>query len=120
MSIGLTFLQRILLYQWLEETLRSGGKVHEETYDLRKDLENANTSQKSSDPKVVTKSVSSEEEEKSQGDRISSLRKSSKQDHRNDARSSPNQSDYSSDSWRYSDSSQATPNVIVREVSFSV
>lgn len=32
-------LQKILVYQWLEESLRCGEKVSEDLYDLRKEME---------------------------------------------------------------------------------
>ncbi|KAI4382574.1 hypothetical protein MLD38_008524 [Melastoma candidum] len=111
------FKGRILLYQWLEESLRAGLKVHEDAYDLRNDLENASTPQKSCDPKETNKSTSREEGEKSQVDRISSPRENSERDRPKDARSSPNRLDHSSDSLKLSNSSQSTSNVIDMEVS---
>lgn len=41
-----TILQKILVYQWLEESLRSGEKVSEDLYGLREDLEKEETPKK--------------------------------------------------------------------------
>ncbi|KAK4780811.1 hypothetical protein SAY87_016917 [Trapa incisa] len=41
------FKGKILVYQWLEESLRHGEKVQEDSYDMRKELEKEETMEKS-------------------------------------------------------------------------
>lgn len=55
------FLQRIILYQWLEDSLRSGEKVSEDIYDLKlESLEENKTDQ--SEPGGRNDYVSSDDE----------------------------------------------------------
>ncbi|XP_039163784.1 DNA polymerase lambda isoform X2 [Eucalyptus grandis] len=65
------FKGRILLYQWLEESLRSGEKVSEDLYDLKLDLEKEKTPETPSVPKPADGSVNNGDES-SQGGSIRS------------------------------------------------
>ena len=56
------FLQSVLLYQWLEDSLRLGEKVSEDLYNLKVDREGDNNPDKSLVPKEANVNISSDEE----------------------------------------------------------
>lgn len=56
------FLQRALLYQWLEDSLRLGEKVSEDLYNIKEDREGDNIPDKSLVPKEANKNTTSDEE----------------------------------------------------------
>ena len=56
------FLQRALLYQWLEDSLRLGEKVSEDLYNIKVDREGDNIPDKSLVPKEANKNTTSDEE----------------------------------------------------------
>lgn len=54
-------LQRVLLYQWLEDSLKSGEKQSEDMYILKVDPPDDNTPDKSLGPKPVEGSISGDD-----------------------------------------------------------
>lgn len=58
----LQLLQNVILYQWLEDSLRLGEKVSEDSYNLKVDPEGDNVPDKSLIPKEANGNTSSYEE----------------------------------------------------------
>ncbi|KAF9673879.1 hypothetical protein SADUNF_Sadunf10G0069800 [Salix dunnii] len=65
-------LERVLLYQWLEDSLRSGEKVSEYQYHLLVDMEGKNTKDKSLVLKSVSENTSSADELSPHNEKIKS------------------------------------------------
>ncbi|KAF8039968.1 hypothetical protein BT93_B2242 [Corymbia citriodora subsp. variegata] len=86
-------MQRILLYQWLEESLRSGEMVSEDLYDLKLDLEKEKTSETPSVPKPADGSVSNGNELSQGGSIRSPPQENAKENNLSEAISSPRISD---------------------------
>jgi DNA polymerase lambda len=91
-------LQRVLLYQWLEDSLRSGEKVSEDQYHLLVDMEGENTKDKSLVLKLVNENTSSADELSPHNEKIKSDVKKFKSDAENKGLSEVPNSPGSSDS----------------------
>lgn len=74
------FKPRVLLYQWLEDSLRSGEKVSEYQYHLLVDMEGENTKDKSLVLKSVSENTSSADELSPHNEKIKSDVKEFKSD----------------------------------------
>ncbi|XP_030447849.1 DNA polymerase lambda isoform X1 [Syzygium oleosum] len=92
------FKGKILLYQWLEESLRSGEKVSEDLYDLKLDLEKEKTPETPLVPKPADGSVSIGYESSKGGSIRSPPQKNAEENDLSEAISSPRLSDDSSHS----------------------
>lgn len=92
------FKPRVLLYQWLEDSLRSGEKVSEDQYHLLVDMEGENTKDKSLVLKLVNKNTSSADELSPHNEKIKSDVKKFKSDAENKGLSEVPNSPGSSDS----------------------
>ncbi|KAJ6324271.1 hypothetical protein OIU76_011553 [Salix suchowensis] len=77
------FKPRVLLYQWLEDSLRSGEKVSEDQYHLLVDMEGENTKDKSLVLKSVSEDTSSADELSPHNEKIKSDVKEFKSDAEN-------------------------------------
>ncbi|CAK7326956.1 unnamed protein product [Dovyalis caffra] len=74
------FKPRVLLYQWLEDSLRLGEKVSEDQYHILVDLEGENTKDKSLVLKLANENTSSSDELSPHSEKIKSDVKSFKSD----------------------------------------
>ncbi|KAB5537939.1 hypothetical protein DKX38_015472 [Salix brachista] len=92
------FKPRFLLYQWLEDSLRSGEKVSEDQYHLLVDMEGENTKDKSLVLKSVSEDTSSADELSPHNEKIKSDVKEFKSDAENKGLSEVPNSPGSSDS----------------------
>ncbi|XP_030552040.1 DNA polymerase lambda isoform X2 [Rhodamnia argentea] len=92
------FKGRILLYQWLEESLRSGEKVSEDMYDLKLDLEKEKTPETPPVPKPADGGVSKGDESSQGGSIRCPPQKNAKENDLSEAISSSSLSDDSSHS----------------------
>lgn len=92
------FKPRVLLYQWLEDSLRSGEKVSEDQYHLLVDMEGENTKDKSLVLKLVNENTSSADELSPHNEKIKSDVKKFKSDAENKGLSEVPNSPGSSDS----------------------
>ncbi|KAG6759413.1 hypothetical protein POTOM_035890 [Populus tomentosa] len=92
------FKPRVLLYQWLEDSLRSGEKVSEDQYHLLVDMEGENTKDKSLVLKLVNENTSSADELSPHNEKIKSVVKKFKSDAENKGLSEVPNSPGSSDS----------------------
>ncbi|KAJ6983561.1 DNA polymerase lambda isoform X2 [Populus alba x Populus x berolinensis] len=92
------FKPRVLLYEWLEDSLRSGEKVSEDQYHLLVDMEGENTKDKSLVLKLVNENTSSADELSPHNEKIKSDVKKFKSDAENKGLSEVPNSPGSSDS----------------------
>ncbi|XP_011021634.1 PREDICTED: DNA polymerase lambda isoform X1 [Populus euphratica] len=92
------FKPRVLLYQWLEDSLRSGEKVSEDQYHLLVDMEGENTKDRSLFLKLVNENTSSADELSHHNEKIKSDAKKFKSDAENKGLSEVPNSPGSSDS----------------------
>ncbi|KAH8495864.1 hypothetical protein H0E87_018875 [Populus deltoides] len=92
------FKPRVLLYQWLEDSLRSGEKVSEDQYHLLVDMEGENTKDKSLVLKLVNENTCNADELSPHNEKIKSDVKKFKSDAENKGLSEVPNSPGSSDS----------------------
>lgn len=110
-------MQKILLYQWLEESLRSGEKVSEDLYDLKLDLEKEKTPETPLVPKPADGSVSIGYESSKGGSIRSPPQKNAKENDLSEAISSPRLSDDSSHSLSSGNTSPGLSDITSKDVS---
>lgn len=126
--MGLQFLQSVLLYQWLEDSLRSGEKVSEDSYYLNLDLEGDNTPDKSLVPKEANinscsyKEPSHNKKIRSSAEDSKNMDEESKEKGKTNALyegpSTPGDSDDAFQTLNLSITSGNTPDALNKDVSF--